>query len=110
MLRGTAERAGRCRSRTPSRHQTRALATALPHATYPGDVGKFVIVLLVIAAVVYVLVRVIERRGISRRPGPGRARPSPPPRGPIGPDDDPDFLWGLNKKRRHPEDDPPPTP
>ena len=26
---------------------------------------------------------------------------------PLGPDDDPDFIWGLNKKRRHPEDPPP---
>ena len=66
------------------------------------------IVLLLIAAAVYVLVRVIERRGLSRGPRSGPPRSAPPPRGPIGPDDDPDFLWGLDKKRRHPEDDPPP--
>ncbi|MGD9958438.1 hypothetical protein [Nocardioides sp.] len=72
--------------------------------------GKFVIVLLLIAAAVYVLVRVIERRGISRpgSRGTGPARPSgPAPGRPLGPDDDPDFIWGLNKKRRHPKDDPP---
>ncbi len=68
--------------------------------------GKFVIVVMLIAVAVYLLVRIIERRGI-RRPGDagGPARPAtPPPRGPLGPDDDPDFIWGLNKKRRHPED------
>lgn len=65
--------------------------------------GKFVVVILLIAVAIYLLVRVIERRGVSRQ------RPSSPPRqarpsGPLGPDDDPDFIWGLNKKRRRPED------
>lgn len=67
--------------------------------------GKFVIVVLLIAVAVYLLVRVIERRGV-RRPGDGPLGPGParPSRGPLGPDDDPDFIWGLNKKRRRPED------
>ena len=58
---------------------------------------KFVLVAAIIAAVVYLTVRIIERRGIMPRP-----RPAPRP---IAPDDDPDFLWGLDKKKRHPEDD-----
>jgi hypothetical protein len=62
---------------------------------------KFVIVVLLFAAATYMLVRLIERRGVSR-PG-----PSAPTQRPLGPDDDPDFIWGLNKKRRHPDDDPP---
>jgi hypothetical protein len=74
-------------------------------------VFKFVFVVALFAVAVYLLVRVIERRGV-RRPGDasGPARPAPPP-GPVGPDDDPDFIWGLNKKRRHPEhpDDPGPS-
>ena len=62
---------------------------------------KFVIVVLLLAVATYLLVRVIERRGVAR-PG-----PSTPPERPLGPDDDPDFIWGLNKKRRHPDEDPP---
>lgn len=42
-----------------------------------------------IAVAIYLTIRVIERRGI-RRP------PTRPPQRPIGPDDDPDFLSGLN--------------
>lgn len=54
--------------------------------------GKILLVLIVFAVLVYLLVRVIERRGL-RPPGPSR---------PVGPDDDPDFLRGLD---RHPDDD-----
>jgi hypothetical protein len=49
----------------------------------------------------YYLIRVIERRGVSRpvrRPQP-RAEQRP-----VAPDDDEDFLRDLNRKRRHPED------
>jgi len=60
---------------------------------------KFVIVVLLIAVAIYLLVRVIERRGIAPL-----TPPPPTRRGPIGPDDDDDFLWGLNKKRRHPDE------
>lgn len=45
----------------------------------------------VIAVAIYLTIRVIERRGL-RRP----AKPQRPPQRPIGPDDDPDFLSGLN--------------
>jgi hypothetical protein len=57
-------------------------------------VGKILLVLIVVAVLVYLTVRVIERRGISR---PRREEPRP-----QGPDDDPDFLRGLD---RHPDDD-----
>ncbi len=52
---------------------------------------KFVLLVALIAVAIYLTIRVIERRGI-RRPH----RPSRPPQRPIGPDDDPDFLSGLN--------------
>lgn len=41
--------------------------------------------------------------GRPARPGSG---PAPPPRRVVGPDDDPDFLWQIEKKRRRPR--PPP--
>lgn len=70
---------------------------------------KFALVLAVIAIGVYLLVRALEKRrrgggGSPARPGPAR---------PMGPDDDPDFLWDLNKKVRRPRGpaaDPAPTP
>ena len=37
--------------------------------------------------------------GRPARPGPGPSRP--PPRI-VGPDDDPDFLWQIEKRRRRP--------
>ncbi|MGH3347057.1 MAG: hypothetical protein ACRDO4_08745 [Nocardioides sp.] len=51
---------------------------------------KFVLLVALIAVAIYLTIRVIERRGV-RRPKPTR-----PPQRPIGPDDDPDFLSGLN--------------
>lgn len=69
---------------------------------------KFALVLAVIAIGVYLLVRALEKR----RPGGGSpARPGPAR--PMGPDDDPDFLWDLNKKVRRPRGpaaDPRPDP
>jgi len=65
---------------------------------------KFVLVVMAIGLLVYLTVRVIERRGL--KPAPRRPDPRP-----LGPDDDPDFLWDLNKKTRKPKkqpDDPEP--
>jgi hypothetical protein len=56
---------------------------------------KFVLVVALLGALVYLTVRIIERRGI-------KPTPRPQPR-PFGPDDDPDFLWDLDRKKRHPE-------
>ena len=57
---------------------------------------KVLLVVVVIAVLVWALVRVALRR----LDGP----PGPRPRV-IGPDDDPDFLRGLDGRRRDPEDD-----
>ena len=59
---------------------------------------KFLLVVILVAVMVYLTVRVIQRRGILPP-----SRNSAPPR-PLGPDDDPDFLRDLNRKRKHPED------
>ena len=50
---------------------------------------------------IYFVTRAIEA-GLAGRPR--RTRKSPP-RGPLGPDDDQDFIWNLNKKRRHDKDE-----
>lgn len=67
---------------------------------------KFLLVVLLVAVAIYVVTRLLERRG--RPPGPGRTqpRPSPPPR-PMGPDDDPDFLRTLEQRQPKPDDDEP---
>jgi hypothetical protein len=59
---------------------------------------KFLLVVVVLAATIYLVVRVIQRRGVAKRPP--RQRPEPRV---TGPDDDPDFLRDLDKRR---DDDP----
>jgi hypothetical protein len=56
---------------------------------------KVVLVVALLAVAIYVVVRLVDRRGLTS------PAPPPPPR-PQGPDDDPDFLRGLD---RHPDDD-----
>ena len=75
--------------------------TRLPLGIYAGGV-KFLLVVIVLGALVYLIVRLIQRRGfITRRAGSaGRTFPRPPERRTIAPDDDPDFLRGLDRKRR----------
>lgn len=51
-----------------------------------------------VAVVIYFVTRAIER-GIAARP----VKPKRPRR-PLGPEDDQDFIWNLNKKRRPPEE------
>lgn len=67
---------------------------------------KLLLVVIVFAAITYLTVRVIQRRGISAPLGrgtsgraPGRSA-GPVRRGPLGPDDDEDFLRDLERKRR----------
>ncbi len=56
---------------------------------------KFVVLVILLAVAVYLLVRVIQRRGLlSDRPAPR----------PYAPDDDLDFLRDLERKRKHPDD------
>lgn len=71
---------------------------------------KLLLVVIIFAAAVYLLVRVVQERGLPGSPGgsggsggqrgrPKKPRPSGPP--PVlGPDDDPDFLRDLDRKRR----------
>ena len=54
---------------------------------------KVILVVALIAVAIYLVVRVIERRGLT-------SRGSPPRRRPRGPDDDPDFLRGLGGDKR----------
>jgi hypothetical protein len=61
---------------------------------------KFVFLVAVFAAVTYLVARWIEQRNASPAP---RRRTTPPAR-PVGPDDDPEFLRELDRRRRHPED------
>lgn len=60
---------------------------------------KFVLVVLLLAALVYVVVRFALGRGKSA------ARPrTEPPRRSVAPDDDDQFLRDLDRKRKEPED------
>lgn len=57
--------------------------------------------MLVLAVAIYLTVRLVEKR---RGGGGGgslskRLRPPSPPNRPLGPDDDPDFLRDLNRRR-----------
>jgi hypothetical protein len=69
---------------------------------------RLVVFLAFLAAVVYAVFWLIDRRSEGgggqglRRPG-GPTRPLP--RGPVGPDDDEDFLRELERKRRHMRDE-----
>ncbi len=67
---------------------------------------RFLLIVVLFAVATYVVVRLLQqRRGL---PPQARTRPVQPPR-PFGPDDDPDFLRDLDRKRRHPEDPDTPT-
>ncbi len=70
---------------------------------YSGGVLKFLLLVILIAIAVYLTTRAIQRRGIAS-PAPRRPRPTQQPPRVVGPDDDPDFLRDLDRKRRHPED------
>lgn len=56
---------------------------------------KLLVVLVLLTMLVYGLVRVIALRGAF--PAKGAQRPAPRPH---GPDDDPEFLRGLDRRRR----------
>ncbi|MGZ4438282.1 MAG: hypothetical protein ACXVW6_11605 [Nocardioidaceae bacterium] len=63
--------------------------------------GKFVLVVIVFAVLVYGVLRLLERRRAARSTraaGPGRT--SGPQRRILAPDDDEDFLRGLNRRRK----------
>lgn len=68
--------------------------------------GKFILVIVLVTLTIYLAVWLIDTRGAifrrARRNGHGgpSGRPTPRPRGPLGPDDDPEFLRDLNRKPR----------
>ena len=68
--------------------------------------GKFLLVVIVFAALVYAVFWLIERR---RGGAPSTSRPTP--RGPtprtLAPDDDEDFLRDLNRRRKRRDEDRP---
>ena len=64
---------------------------------------RFVVFLALFAAVVYATFWLIDRR--SRGGGSGGIGSKPVPRGPMGPDDDEDFLRELDRKKRHSKDE-----
>jgi hypothetical protein len=71
-------------------------------------VGKFFLLIMAVAVVVYVVTRLIETRGhLFRRTS--QRKPLLPPRTspnrPLGPDDDPEFLRDLNRRRKKPQED-----
>jgi hypothetical protein len=60
---------------------------------------RFVIFLLLLAAVLYGVFWAIDRRNGSGGSG-GTGPTRPVPRGPVGPDDDEAFLRDLERRRR----------
>lgn len=71
---------------------------------------RFVVYLLLLAALLYAVFWAIDRRRSAGGPGSGSSSrpPTPPkPRGPVGPDDDEAFLRDLERKRRREQGDPP---
>jgi len=63
---------------------------------------RLVVFLALFAAVVYATFWLIDRRNNG---GGGQTGAKPVPRGPVGPDDDEEFLRELERKRRHMRDE-----
>ena len=70
---------------------------------------RFVVWLLLLAALLYAVFWAIDRRNRSGGQGGGArpATPPPRPRGPVGPDDDEAFLRDLERRRRREQGEPP---
>ncbi|MDH2414267.1 hypothetical protein [Nocardioides sp. CER19] len=58
---------------------------------------KVLLVLIILAIATYALVRVVQRRGVT--PPLAGTRRTSRPSGPLGPDDDDEFLRDLDRKR-----------
>jgi hypothetical protein len=65
---------------------------------------RFVVYLLLLAALLYAVFWAIDRRNSAGGSSPAR----PKPRGPVGPDDDEAFLRDLELRRRREQGDQPP--
>jgi hypothetical protein len=71
---------------------------------------RFVVWLLLLAAVLYAVFWAIDRRNRFGGRGDASGPTTPPPRqphGPVGPDDDDAFLRDLERRRRREQGDPP---
>jgi hypothetical protein len=62
---------------------------------------RFVVFIALFAMVVYAGFWLLDRRN----GGGGSKAVKPIPRGPVGPDDDEDFLRELDRKKRHSKDE-----
>jgi hypothetical protein len=58
---------------------------------------RFLFYIVVLGMAVYAVLWILDRRS----GGHSVIRRTPPPRGPVGPDDDEDFLRELERRRRH---------
>ncbi|GAA4684071.1 hypothetical protein [Nocardioides nanhaiensis] len=67
---------------------------------------RFLLVVIVFAVAIYLVVRLMQERGVaprSQRPVKRRPQPKPKPKI-VAPDDDEDFLRDLDRRRLNPED------
>ena len=64
---------------------------------------KVLVLVALFALAVYLLVRMVQRGG-GGLPASRPKAPPTPPRRPVAPDDDLDFLRDLDRKRKHPDD------
>jgi hypothetical protein len=63
---------------------------------------KVLFLLALLALAIYLVVRSVQGRGsVVPKRKPLQRRPPTPP---LAPDDDPDFLRDLDRKRKHPDD------
>ena len=68
---------------------------------------RFLIVAIVFAAATYLVVRMLQERGLTPKSPQAKKRKPPRPTKPprmVAPDDDDDFLRDLDRKRLNPED------
>ena len=61
---------------------------------------KVLILVALLALAIYLVVRTVQGQGLVQKPKPQRR----PPARPVAPDDDPDFLRDLDRKRKHPDE------
>jgi hypothetical protein len=61
---------------------------------------KVLVLVALLGLAIYLVVRTVQGRGVAQQPRPHRR----PPARPVAPDDDPDFLRDLDRKRKHPDD------
>ncbi len=65
---------------------------------------RFLLVVILFAVATYLIVRLMQERGLTPPPRPRpKRRPSAPPKI-VAPDDDEDFLRDLDRRRLNPED------